>query len=103
MDAAIADWRKSYKEDLDSTIAAWSCGRGGVHQQLAALVTAGISDPAPKQQASALATLLAEQNSWGLMSAELVQKIAAAAVYDGADHPEVVTMSRLGATRNRTP
>ena len=46
---------------------------------------------------SALAEFLIDKWSWGFMSAVLVQQICAAAVADGATHPDVKTLSELGS------
>ena len=45
---------------------------------------------------SSLATMLIDKWSWGLISAPLLQHIAKCAVDDGANHPELVALSRIG-------
>ena len=101
MQAAIADWvAEGGADDVNSAIEAWSLRRGGVQQQLRAAAAVGLQGPAGvghDRGRSALAALLAEQQALGFLPAVLLQKIAAAAVQDGCEHPEVVEMSRLGA------
>ena len=101
MEAAIGEWvAEGGADDLNPAIEAWTLRRGGVRQQLRAAGDVGLRGPAGASTGSglsALAALLAEQQALGFIPAVLLQRIAAAAVQDGCQHPEVIEMSRLGA------
>ena len=49
-------------------------------------------------QKSQLADYLLDRWCWGYLSTPVLQQIAAAAVADGASHPDVVFLSKLGSS-----
>ena len=51
-----------------------------------------------EQQPSKLAAELLQKWAWGTMSAPAVQSLAAAALADGLDHPEVQRLASIGAS-----
>ena len=68
--------------------------RGGLHARIAAAA----ADVAPPPEVpSQLANLLLNQWIWGDMSALQLQKTAAAAVADGADHRELKLLASIGS------
>ena len=68
--------------------------RGGLHARIAAAA----ADVAPPPDVpSQLANLLLNQWIWGDMSALQLQKTAAAAVADGADHRELKLLASIGS------
>ncbi len=95
-DSAIAQWITGGDTDMDSAIGDWALSRGGVRRRIQAANTAGASTDEARPSPSVLASLLSEQNAWGLMSAELAQRIASAAVSDCCSKSEVIDLPRLG-------
>ena len=66
--------------------------RGGYKQKAQWVVaTSGVTI-----RTSKLASVLLDKWAWGVISAPLLQEIAAAAVADGLDHPDLLVMKRLG-------
>ena len=57
-----------------------------------------LQQPAPKddRKHSKLASTLLEQWAWGEIAAPLLQQLASAAVADGALHPQLISLSKLG-------
>ena len=57
-----------------------------------------LQEPAPKddRKHSKLASTLLEQWAWGEIAAPLLQQLASAAVADGALHPQLISLSKLG-------
>ena len=52
---------------------------------------------AEETRPSALAKLLLDQWSWGLMPATMVQKLAQAAVEDDVTKPDIIKLAKLGS------
>ena len=59
---------------------------------------ANLQEAAPEdgRRHSKLASTLLEQWAWGEIAAPLLQQLASAAVADGAFHPELISLSKLG-------
>ena len=68
---------------------------GGHNQQLAQLQAEKEETPQGK---SKLAAQLMGSWSWGIMSAPLIQALAAAAVHDGLEHPQVAKIAKVGSS-----
>ena len=70
---------------------------GGCKQK--ARWAAALADAAaPVRPPSKLARYLIEKWGWGLLSAPALQETAAAAIADGADHPDVMWLAKLGCS-----
>lgn len=97
MDQAIAAWQGE-QGSLDDAVERWALRRGGARQQVATAALMGMGPPEdPRRPPSCLASLLAELNALGLMSASRLQEISMAAMRDGCDHPEVQAFGRIAA------
>ena len=69
--------------------------RLGVNQTIASREGGGASS---SQAKSSLVALLVLKWSWGELPATFIQEVAWAAVQDGCKHPEVIRLSKAGAS-----
>ena len=98
VDHAIGEWETQYVNTIDDVVGSWAARRGGIHQQLSAVALSGIEPPvALPRPPSVLGSRLSELNAWGLLPASRLQELAAGAIADGSDHPELKALAAIGA------